>query len=332
MVDNNENNLYLPFELRPDTDGTSKFIMNDKTVKNIIIHELLGSNISNNLYHSASTEWSDGTKSDVLYVPAEVNNDQPPILIEIQNSVDQAFMIRLIQYCTRVYERFQVLPVVLVFVVVKFSSKEFEQKFVPKVNTPYLLETACEFWAQEVNFISAKSIENHIKVGMNQLVALAYFTTCQSASLSLLEYAGDSTVRFLYSICKANMKKKGDGELVEIIDQSTEQIRKAIGLGEDPILTAEKCKGFAENLLETIEVQKRKLVEMYELNAEASQKQQKKYIAEDYKFIESSSEPGKRKKWKKIYDEGKAKGLFISYTSSNSLKSSYHHSKKREKN
>ncbi|KAI9468491.1 MAG: hypothetical protein EXX96DRAFT_624112 [Benjaminiella poitrasii] len=300
MVDNNENNLYSPFELRPGTDVTSKFIMNDKTVKNIIIHELLGSNISNNLYHSASTEWSDGTKSDVLYVPTEVNNDQPPILIEIQNSVDQAFMIRLIQYCTRVYERFQVLPVVLVFVV-------------------------------EVNFISAKSIENHIKVGMNQLVALAYFTTCQSASLSLLEYAGDSTIRFLYSICKANMKKKGDGELVEIIDQSTEQIRKAIVLDEDPILTTEKCKGFAENLLETIEVQKRKLVEVYELNAEASQKQQKKYIAEDFEFIESSSEPGKPKKWKKIYDEGKAKGLFISYTSSNSLKSSYHHSKKREK-
>ncbi|KAG2197611.1 hypothetical protein INT47_006674 [Mucor saturninus] len=175
--------------------------MNDKTVKNIIIHELLGSNISSSLYHSASTEWSDETKSDILYVPTEANNDQPPILIEIQNSVNQAFMIRLIQYCTRVYERFQVFPVVLVFVV-------------------------------EVNFISTKSIENHIKVGMNQLVALAYFTTCQAASLSLLEYAGDSTVRFLYSTCKANMKKKGDSELVEIIDQSTEQIRKAIELDE----------------------------------------------------------------------------------------------------
>lgn len=41
MVDNNENNLYLPFEQRPGTDVTSKFIMNDKTVNNIIIHELL---------------------------------------------------------------------------------------------------------------------------------------------------------------------------------------------------------------------------------------------------------------------------------------------------
>ncbi|KAG1277496.1 hypothetical protein G6F66_012278 [Rhizopus arrhizus] len=303
--DDDVNNLYLHLELRPGTDITSKLIMNDKTVSIFV-----GSNITNNLYHSASTEWSDGTKSDVLYVPTEVSDDQPPILIEIQNSVDQAFMIRLIQYCTRVYERFQVLPVVLVFVVVKFSSKEFEKKFLPKVNTPYLLETSCEFWAQEVNFISAKSIENHIKVGMNQLVALAYFTTCQSASLSLLEYAGDSTVRFLYSICKANMKKKEGGELVEIIDQSTEQIRKAIGLDEDPILTAEKCKGFAEQLLETIQAQKRKLVEVYELDTEVSQRQQKKYTTEDFKFIEANSEPNKTRNWKKIFNEGKAKGLF----------------------
>ncbi|KAI9364556.1 hypothetical protein BD770DRAFT_378371 [Pilaira anomala] len=72
--------------------------MNHETVKRIIINELLvGSNVPSNSYHTVSTEWSDGTKSDVLYVPTEVSEDQPPILIEIQNTVDQTFMIRLIQ-------------------------------------------------------------------------------------------------------------------------------------------------------------------------------------------------------------------------------------------
>lgn len=37
MVDNDESNLYLPLKLRPYTDVTSKFIMKDKTVKNIIV-------------------------------------------------------------------------------------------------------------------------------------------------------------------------------------------------------------------------------------------------------------------------------------------------------
>ncbi|KAL7318245.1 hypothetical protein PS15m_004494 [Mucor circinelloides] len=96
------------------------------------------------------------------------------------NCLDQTFMTRLIQYCARVFERYKVLPVVLVFLAVKFSG------------------------------------------GMNQLVALVYFTTCQSASLSSLEFADDSTVRFLYSICKINMKKKGDSKIIQIIDQSTE--------------------------------------------------------------------------------------------------------------
>ncbi|KAG1059427.1 hypothetical protein G6F42_028322 [Rhizopus arrhizus] len=100
---------------------------------------------TSNLYHSASTEWSDGTKSDVLYVPTEVSDDQPPILIEIQNIADQTFMTRLIQYCARGFERYKVLPAVLVFVAVKFSGKEFEKKIVTKVNTPYLLKTPCEF-------------------------------------------------------------------------------------------------------------------------------------------------------------------------------------------
>ncbi|ORE02745.1 hypothetical protein BCV72DRAFT_44330, partial [Rhizopus microsporus var. microsporus] len=47
-----------------------------------------------------------------------------------------------------------------------------------------------------------KSIENHIKVEMNQLVTLAYFVTSLSQSLGLLKYNVVSTVRFLYSLCK----------------------------------------------------------------------------------------------------------------------------------
>jgi hypothetical protein len=98
----------------------------------------IGSNIPNNLYHSGSTEWTDDTRSDALYIPkTEVTDDLPPILIEVQNRVDQPFMTRLIHYCTLVYERYEILPVVLVFVVKKFSHTAFEKRFVPKVKAPY---------------------------------------------------------------------------------------------------------------------------------------------------------------------------------------------------
>ena len=127
---------------------------------------------TNNLYHPTPIEWLDRRGSDLLYVP--------PNFIEIQNSVYQAFMIRSIQYCTRVFERYKVVPVVLIFVVEKFSNKELEKKkkqIQPKINASYLIKTLCEFRAQASIFMPLKTIENHIKVDMNQLVALVYFIT-----------------------------------------------------------------------------------------------------------------------------------------------------------
>lgn len=41
-VDNDAYNLYLLLELRPGKDIINKFVMNDKAVKNIIIHESFG--------------------------------------------------------------------------------------------------------------------------------------------------------------------------------------------------------------------------------------------------------------------------------------------------
>lgn len=122
---------YLPFEMRCGTDLIAKLTLNNKTIINMIVHQLLGSDISNNAYISGSTEWADDKRSDAIYIPRnEVTGDLPPILVEVQNHVDQRFMLRLINYCVNVYERYEVLPVVLVFVVEKFSNTIFEESFI----------------------------------------------------------------------------------------------------------------------------------------------------------------------------------------------------------
>jgi hypothetical protein len=291
----------------------------------------IGSDIPNNAYISGSTEWADGKRSDILYIPRdEVTHDLPPILVEVQNHVDQRFMLRLINYCANVYDRYEVLPVVLVFVVEKFSNTTFEESFVEKANAPYILETQCAHWAKSANFVSAKSIESYTQVSMDSFVALAYFTTSQAENLESLTFAADWTVRFLWSICQKNMMKKNQNELYQVLDQATEKVQEIIELqDEDPILMLEKSKNIAKEFLGIIEGQKRKLNEAYEVDPQASQ--QKKYTTEDIFFIESMSEPNKSRKWKKIFNAGKVKGLFNSYTSANSLKSSYHHAVKRAK-
>ncbi|KAI9355170.1 hypothetical protein BD770DRAFT_444698 [Pilaira anomala] len=60
---------YLPFEMRCGTDLTAKVTLSNETIINIIVHQLLGSDIPNNAYISGSTEWSDGTRSDAIYIP-----------------------------------------------------------------------------------------------------------------------------------------------------------------------------------------------------------------------------------------------------------------------
>lgn len=57
----------------------------------------------------------------------------------------------------------------------------------------------------------------------------------------------------------------------------------------------------------------------------------KQYTIEDAEFIETCSKPGKRKRWREIFDKVKANGLFKSYKSPATLKSSYHHIQKRNK-
>lgn len=57
----------------------------------------------------------------------------------------------------------------------------------------------------------------------------------------------------------------------------------------------------------------------------------KQYTTEDAEFIETCSKPGKRKRWREIFDKGKANGLFRSYKSFATLKSSYYHIQKRNK-
>ncbi|CEP09835.1 hypothetical protein, partial, partial [Parasitella parasitica] len=192
-----ENSWHLPFDARLGTDITTKLILSNKTVINTVVQNLLGSSIPNNTYTTSSAEWADGKRSDLLYTPKNgAKIDLPPILIEVQNRVDQKFMLRLINYCANVYDRYEVLPVVLVFVVGKFASAKFEEKFVKKASTPYILETQCEHWASCVNFVSAMSIQDYIHDSMDPFLALIYLITSQSQSLESLTFGSNSTVRF----------------------------------------------------------------------------------------------------------------------------------------
>lgn len=81
--------------------------------------------VLNGTYKLADTEWKDG-HSDVLYVS---ENSLPPIPIEIQKTVHEPFMQRLIRYCQKVFQIYKSYPMVLVFCIGKNSPSSLMSKF-----------------------------------------------------------------------------------------------------------------------------------------------------------------------------------------------------------
>ncbi|ORX43581.1 hypothetical protein DM01DRAFT_1340727 [Hesseltinella vesiculosa] len=102
---------------RPGTDETSKIVLKHAEVKNIVTNAVLGMKV-------ADADWN-GTRPDVLYLPTPaVLNSLPPLLAEIQNTIDSQFLQRgLIDYSLNVVKVHKALPVVLFFAVHKISPR-----------------------------------------------------------------------------------------------------------------------------------------------------------------------------------------------------------------
>lgn len=50
------------------------------------------------MYISRPTDWPDGTKLDIFYAPAIVSASFPPMLVEIQHTIKQTLIDRLLSY------------------------------------------------------------------------------------------------------------------------------------------------------------------------------------------------------------------------------------------
>ncbi|KAI7868017.1 hypothetical protein BDF14DRAFT_1798803 [Spinellus fusiger] len=70
----------IPFERRPGTDITTKNLLKHPEVKDIVTKAV------------ADSEWADDTQSDVLYAPKDKSLGHAPIIVEVQHSVNFAFV------------------------------------------------------------------------------------------------------------------------------------------------------------------------------------------------------------------------------------------------
>ncbi|KAI9360573.1 hypothetical protein BD770DRAFT_308219, partial [Pilaira anomala] len=88
--------------LRPGTDRISKEVTRNPVVINIITEAIL--NVKDE-YLLESTNWPNGTHSDVVLLPKSMDSGLPPIIIEFQQNVNNKFMERAVGYCLQAEKR-----------------------------------------------------------------------------------------------------------------------------------------------------------------------------------------------------------------------------------
>ncbi|CAO3702167.1 unnamed protein product [Rhizopus stolonifer] len=258
----------------------------------------------------------------------------PPILIKMQYHVDQEFMFRLIKYSSETYSRYKVLPIVLVVATKSFAAS-FEEKFTISPNR-CLLEASSAFWAKKCLLLSVNTISDHfVNATIDPMDALGFFLTRHKLSKLPEHHRTNATLMTLSSIVK------------EILSHDEDKIKKI-----DTIYQLNQAKRLLQEIVEETECQgecsskKAKknakegilFIEQVEKDLKHGEKKKEdttstsKYTNEDAQFIENMTKSGKRKDWRYIFNQGKKNGLFRSYKSTDSLKSSHYHIQKRKQN
>lgn len=93
--------------------------MQDPKVINYITEALTGTKDD---YFVGNCEWRNGTRSDIVLEPKS-SVDLPPIIVEIQHTVNNNFLKRAVGYCLQASSRFGVNPVLLIICVGKLNQE-----------------------------------------------------------------------------------------------------------------------------------------------------------------------------------------------------------------
>lgn len=208
----------LPSDNLPGSDRLSKCILRTPTVINIVATGLL--DIPNNTYTIANTEWK-GSRCDILYIPnLAIQQSLPPILVEVQKSVNESFMRRLLQYSLEIVNIYNAYPLVLVICTGKVSPTSLQSKFIPVEGKPWLRSSVnSDYWAKVCYLTSSQTLIDS-DVSLTPLQALASFMIEQAPSLFCHTHCDNPTIKQLYRLSNdcQNQIYTHDYNLIEALD------------------------------------------------------------------------------------------------------------------
>lgn len=332
----------IPKELLPGEDTLSKLVLSHQTVIDLVASSLV--NATSGTYVISNTEYGDKNRSDIIYTPTLPESNFPPILIEIQKTVDQLFMSRLLTYSCNLFRHYKVYPVVLVFCVDNTVRNELDT-FTPKVQKKYVLQAECRYWAKDCSILSKNSISNLLSnTGiLERLVAIQHFFSSQQRSIMALLECNDPYIILLYKIAKEESEKwiKCDQAqlkaLATITYASQKHLQKIKHMLEGVVPEDSKIVRHITQGEDYHSTLKRKYTRMLEGNSEDDEltpieepesvshtiQGKSMMTTEEIKFIEEYKSRIGRMNWSACWQEGCVQGLFKKYGTAESLIANY---------
>ncbi|KAJ8653846.1 hypothetical protein O0I10_010527 [Lichtheimia ornata] len=192
----------LPVNYLPGQDIVSKRVLNDQRIIDVIAKSLLC--VPDGTYTTALNQLRNGTCCDVLYLPSVAQRKSlPPILIEVQRTVNEAFMRRLIMYSLSISSTYEdsPLPIALIFVVDKVVPKTLFAKFNPVPDMPQVMSFPCVSWAKECYLVSNRPCDSE-DLPDDPLYALSLFFSEQRSGLYEHSHPSNSIIKLSYQIAK----------------------------------------------------------------------------------------------------------------------------------
>ncbi|CAO3575976.1 unnamed protein product [Absidia cylindrospora] len=325
--------LLTKLPLTPGSDLSSKLLLQEPKIKNIIISKIIGKGINGDAYHIGSCDRHDGRKTDTLYMPnTKVTEDLPPIIVEVQQKVNHMFISRAIHYCLNVFEETKVLPILVVFNIDGFMGKSFfEKTFTIGQEPRYTLE--CHPWAKQTYIYNMDSIAKHMEpTPLDPMVALTLFFTLRQRHLLALDEYNDPTLNSIYRAAYYSFTRHHNIDtdtntifenFCDITSIQFEKIIKSIGSDTAAI---KRTRAYAEDGILYINKMKRRHVESTSTDVTPIEESTSSDTNSDQQFVKRFRDKlgSKKMDWKMCYNQGIKENYFQRYKSHMTLKMAFH--------
>ncbi|KAI8052720.1 hypothetical protein BDF21DRAFT_350186 [Thamnidium elegans] len=148
--------------------------------------DLVNKHFPENLYTVAQIEWADTEGLFIMYYSSQNENDEryAPVVVTVQKEISQTSMLKIIRYCTFVYEKYNLLPTVLIISSSSRLDTRVDSDIDMNVDSSFkLIKSDC--WARECLLFLPDSISTTLNnKSTNTLIALCQYISNPNKILS----------------------------------------------------------------------------------------------------------------------------------------------------